>query len=217
MQTRSSFRRDRFKAICLLIFAVLTGLSCVNVPNTEYLALQHVPTVIAIVLLCVLDGKWPLDRTSFAFALAILTLHLLGARYLYSYVPYDRWGRAWFGFSIQEYFGWERNHYDRLVHLLYGIMMGAVLVRWLPQHFLRKPYWSRILALDIVLSTSALYELLEGMIAMLMAGDWAESFNGQQGDIWDAHKDMALAFAGSVLAVIFTPPFLFKKSDSHTT
>lgn len=217
MLQRSSFLHDRFKIVALLIFAVLTVLSCVNVPNQQYFALQHVPTVIALILLGILDGKWPLDRTSFAFTLAILALHLLGARYLYSYVPYDQWGREWLGFSIQDYFGWERNHYDRLVHLLYGILMGAVLVRWLPQHFLRKPFWSRILALDIVLSTSAMYELLEALIAMMLADDWAESFNGQQGDMWDAHKDMALAFAGSLAAVIFTPPFLFKKSDSRKT
>jgi putative membrane protein len=213
MQAHVSLIRDRFKIACLLLFAVLTALSCVNVPNSEYFVLQHVPTVIALLILGILDAKWPLDRISFVFALAILVLHLLGARYLYSYVPYDRWGMEWFGFSIQDYFGWERNHYDRFVHLVYGVLMGAILIRWLPQHFLRKPFWARVLAFDIVLSTSALYELLEALIGLTMAPDWAESFNGQQGDIWDAHKDMALAMLGAVLAVVFTPPFRFKQQQ----
>ncbi|MCI0335790.1 MAG: DUF2238 domain-containing protein [Planctomycetes bacterium] len=37
---------------------------------------------------------------------------------------------------------------------------------------------------------------------MIFAPDWADAYNGQQGDVWDAQRDMTLAWAGSVLGVI---------------
>ena len=44
------------------------------------------------------------------------------------------------------------------------------------------------------------YELLEWGIAFSLSEDMAESYNGQQGDMWDAHKDMALAMVGSMIS-----------------
>lgn len=58
-----------------------------------------------------------------------LWLHILGARYIYSFVPYDDWSRSVLGSGISEWFGWERNHYDRLVHLCFGgLWMVAIPV-----------------------------------------------------------------------------------------
>jgi putative membrane protein len=61
--------------------------------------------------------------------------------------------------------------------------------------------WPYLAGIGFILSTSAVYEIIEWMLAMLMAPDWAESYNGQQGDIWDAQRDMALAAIGSLISV----------------
>lgn len=57
------------------------------------------------------------------------------------------------------------------------------------------------LALQFILATSALYEIGEWGLAITAAPDWAEHYNGQQGDMWDAQKDMALAVAGAVVGM----------------
>jgi putative membrane protein len=175
-----TYQSDKTKRIALGGFLVLTALSCIRVQYPEYFALQHIPTGICLAVLMWLDRKWTLDRTAFITALGMLMLHVLGARYLYSYVPYEEWGRAIFGISIQETFGWQRNHFDRLVHLMYGVTLGIVLARWLPLHFINSRGWASLLAIDLVLSTSGLYELIEWWISLAMAPDWADSFNGQQ-------------------------------------
>ena len=54
-----------------------------------------------------------------------------------------------------------------------------------------------------VMASSMFYELIEWWIAIGMSPEQAENYNGQQGDIWDAHKDMFLAFIGSVIAGLF--------------
>ncbi|MGI5502120.1 DUF2238 domain-containing protein [Lentzea sp. CA-135723] len=41
--------------------------------------------------------------------------------------------------------------------------------------------------------------MLEWAIAMTLAPDLAEAYNGQQGDMWDAHADMALAAVGALV------------------
>ena len=65
-----------------------------------------------------------------------------------------------------------------------------------------RPGWAAVAAVDAVLSSSALYELFEWGIAMTLAPGAAEAYNGQQGDAWDAHRDMALATGGAVLVVL---------------
>jgi putative membrane protein len=55
-----------------------------------------------------------------------------------------------------------------------------------------------------VAGVSAVYEVFEWALAVIAAPDFAEKYNGQQGDFWDAQKDMALAMAGSSIAALGT-------------
>lgn len=118
-----------------------------------------------------------------------MTLHVLGARYLYSYVPYDDWSYWLWGKTVSGYFGFTRNHYDRLVHFAYGLLLVYPASEVLSRHChvsLRVGGW---LAVQFILATSALYEIGEWALAISVAPDWAEHYNGQQGDRWDAQKD----------------------------
>ena len=61
---------------------------------------------------------------------------------------------------------------------------------------------------------SMIYELFEWGIAVSLSEGMAESYNGQQGDMWDAHKDMALAMLGSLMAWIFQVIKFSRKNTS---
>jgi putative membrane protein len=52
----------------------------------------------------------------------------------------------------------------------------------------------------MILSTSVLYELFEWGAAEVFGGELGAAYLGTQGDPWDAHRDMALAGLGAVLA-----------------
>ncbi len=164
-------------------------------------ALHHSLTAVALAALLVVQRRQPLPYGSFLLVLVFLSLHTVAARWIYSFVPYDDWISAAFGFRLSETFGWRRNNFDRLVHLSYGLCFGAVLFRHL--HAVRRwrPRWAAAGAVDAVLSSSALYELFEWAVAMTLAPAAAEAYNGQQGDMWDAHRDMALATGGAIVAV----------------
>ncbi|MFF5290360.1 DUF2238 domain-containing protein [Paractinoplanes globisporus] len=160
-------------------------------------AMHHSLTLVGLVALLVVQRARPLPYASFLLILIFLALHSVAARWIYSFVPYDDWTSALFGVRISDVFGWQRNNFDRLVHLSYGLCFGPVIFRALRD----RTRWAPMLAVDIVLSTSALYELFEWSIAMTLAPGAAEAYNGQQGDMWDAQKDMAIATTGAVIGV----------------
>ena len=148
--------------------------------------------------------KFLMSRVSYTLVFLFLCLHEVGAHYTYSEVPYDAWIKALTGSSLNEAMGWQRNHFDRLVHFLYGLLMAYPL----REFFLRvaevRGFWGYFLPLDFTLSTSALFELFEWAAAQLFGGDLGAAYLGTQGDVWDAHKDMALAGSGALLAMLAT-------------
>jgi putative membrane protein len=191
----------RYWAIVGLVLVV--GISFIDSPFFAQLPLQHIPTAVALALFLVFSRRYPLSTTSFVCLVIFLLVHTLGARYVYSNVPYDEWAKAILGKSINEMFGWTRNHYDRLVHFLYGMLFfipaREILIRYLSIPQKRADYF----ALEFVMASSMVYELIEWIIGFVLAPEIADVYNGQQGDMWDSHKDMALATAGGLIALIF--------------
>jgi putative membrane protein len=100
--------------------------------------------------------------------------------------------------------GWERNQFDRLAHFLYGLLL-AYPTR---EVFLRvakvRGFWGYFLSLDLTMSTSMSFELLEWAVAEVFGGPLGVAHLGTQGDPWDAHKDMALAGLGAFIAMSIT-------------
>lgn len=193
--------QDRVQRGLFVSLILAVAVSCIQAPYRQFLLMQHVPTLMAVWLLGFLASRFPLSRFSFASVVIFLAMHTLGARYLYSYTPYDEWSNWLIGIGISESFGWTRNHYDRLVHFSYGLLIAIPIHEFECRHLRLSRQLAAILAIECILATSAAYELLEWLIAITFTPTWAESFLGQQGDIFDAHKDMALATAGAILSI----------------
>ncbi|WP_141057332.1 DUF2238 domain-containing protein [Stenotrophomonas rhizophila] len=157
-------------------------------------------TVIGLVALWWVDRRWGLGNGAFAAICGFIAIHCIAARWLYSNVPYDAWLQAALHWSPNATFGWQRNHFDRLIHFLYGVCFTPALLQ------LARHAWPALrigqaftLAVMVVMCSSLAYEWLEWGIALLLSPEAAEAYNGQQGDMWDAHADMLLATLGSLL------------------
>ncbi len=157
--------------------------------------LENVLVLLAVGLLFFTRNKFPLSRVSYTCIFLFMMLHALGAHYTYAEVPYDEWFPVFEG---------GRNHFDRLVHFSYGLLL-AYPIR---EMFLRignmRGFWGYFLPLDLTMSTSMLYELIEWGAAEFFGGDLGAAYLGTQGDVWDAHKDMALASLGALIAMGIT-------------
>jgi putative membrane protein len=183
------------------LLAAAVAAANIDQPYPELAPLQHVPTVLLILAAPWALRRWPLSTTSVAALWLFLLAHTLGGRYIYSYVPYDLWAQRMTGETVSGPFGWTRNHYDRLIHFLFGALctvpIREVLVRW---NGLR-PRVALFTAFAFVGLVSAFYEIFEWLLTVMAAGDTADYYNGQQGDTWDPQKDMALAQLGSLTVI----------------
>lgn len=192
----------RFKTSSLILLFLILVVSCINPIYPHEMYLQHSATIAVALFLIYSTIKNNLSNKSFTLIVVFTVFHIIGARWIYSYTPYDQWIKSVTGFSINSYFGFERNQYDRLIHFLFGFLILIPL----QEIFRRKPDIKRgsglLLAFLSILSLSMLYEVFEWMLSIVLSPDAAEAYNGQQGDYWDAQKDMALALLGA-LSMLF--------------
>jgi len=193
---------SRLQVTVLSLLALLLLVSMINAPYPNQMALQHIPTVLVLIASRFLCRRFPLTNPAFGCLAAFVLLHIIAARHIYSYVPYDEWTQCLFGFSVTDTFGFERNHFDRLVHFAFGLLftrpVWEICVRYLevPRRF------AYYVAFEFVLAFSMLYEVFEWGLSLALAGPDADAYNGQQGDLWDAQKDMTLALLGSLLCLM---------------
>jgi putative membrane protein len=166
--------------------------------------LENALLVAAVVLMVATYRVFPLSRVSYTMIFVFLCLHAIGAHYTYAHVPYDAGWKALTGSSFNELVGWQRNNFDRVVHFAYGLLL-AYPIREL---FLRvagvRGFWGYFLPLDLTMSSSMLYELVEWAAAEIVGGELGAAYLGTQGDVWDAHRDMALASLGALIAMSVT-------------
>ena len=194
----------RYCQVTLVLYGLLWLVLAVAPSDRAAWALENALVVVFVPALVASMRWFPLSRLSWTLILLFLSLHTVGAHYTYAEVPYDAWSEAVLGVKFNDLLGLERNHFDRLVHFSYGLLLAYPM----RELFLRvadaRGFWGYFLPLDLTLSTSAIFELLEWAAAELFGGDLGIAYLGSQGDMWDAQKDMALAGLGAAIAMTVT-------------
>ena len=188
----------------LLVVSLLAAVAAANIrqPYPELAPLQHAPTVLVCLVAPWLLRRWPLSTGAVALIWIFLLLHTLGGRYIYSYVPYNGWFAAATGSKLSALFGVARNGYDRLVHLAFGLLLTPVIAEVARRHGGLGCRSAWLLGFAMIGLISALYEIFEWLLTIALAPDMAEGYNGQQGDMWDPQKDMAIAQLGSLAVLL---------------
>lgn len=155
--------------------------------------LEVFPALGAALALAFTRHRHPLTPLLYGLLLLHCIVLMVGGHYTYANVPLFEW--------IKPVFGFERNHYDRLGHLMQGFV-PAILAReiLLRNNVVSRGAWLWLFVVSTCLAFSACYELLEWQVA-LWTGQAAEAFLGTQGDPWDTQSDMACALIGAVTAL----------------
>ena len=156
--------------------------------------LEVFPVIIGVPIVIYVYPRFRFTPLVYSLMAIHAIILMVGGRYTYAEVP--------FGFRLQEWFGFARNHYDRIGHFAQGFVPALVareiLIRRSP---LRGTRWLPFLVICFCLAFSALYELIEFWTA-LATGEQAEAFLGTQGDPWDTQWDMMLALIGAITALM---------------
>lgn len=191
--------------IGLAVLALACAIASIHPLDPAAYLMHQAGTVIGVMIVLGLVSIGVVSVTGYLLTIGFLLIHVLGAHYLYSYVPYNDWFKALLNLDLNATFGWSRNMYDRLVHFGYGLLLYRIMVdvfaAWLPTVGRGR---LALLVIQFVMASSVFYECIEWWIAIGLSPEEAESYNGQQGDVWDAHKDMALATLGALVAWLIT-------------
>lgn len=175
------------------VLAVLAGsyVGCADVPTW---VMETAPVMIALPLLWFTREHWPLTTLLYALIAVHALILILGGHYTYAQVPLGFWMQDWFGFT--------RNHYDRIGHFAQGFVPALIAREIIVRAAgLRSGALLGFLAVACAMFVSAAYEIIE-MIAGMVSAEAAAAFLGTQGDPWDTQMDMTLALIGAICAVL---------------
>jgi len=199
-QTSRQWLGDRYVAGLAALFAVFWLVLAIRPRHRADWALENTLVVLVVLVLALAHRRLALSRLSYTLVFVFLSLHAVGAHYTYSEVPYDAWFTALTGRSLNAGLGWQRNNFDRAVHLAYGLLLTYPVRQVVVRLTGLRGFWGYFLPMDLTMSSSASYELIEWAAALVFGGDLSIAYLGAQGDPWDAQKDMSLAAVGAILA-----------------
>jgi putative membrane protein len=176
------------------IFAAFWFVSFAGTTDLANWWIENLLVIIFTTSLVLTFRRFAFSDLSYAFILAFLILHVYGAKYAYADNP--------FGFYLQHQFSTARNPYDRIVHSSFGLLMAYPMRELLMRQMKTSERWASILPIELVLSLSGLFELIEWAVADVFFPEHGINYVGSQGDIWDAQKDMFLATCGAVVIMV---------------
>ena len=191
---RIAFAKNHLLKIFLAIFTVCWAVTFINTPNRANWFTENALTIIFLVLLFTSYKKFQFSDLSYTLFFIYILLHIYGAEYTYAENPLGYW--------LKDVLNLRRNPYDRMVHFSFGLMLTYPMRDYFKNYF-EWPNWvCWVLPVEITLSFSAAYELLEWLVADVFSPSEGIAYLGSQGDIWDAQKDMGIAFCGAVTAML---------------
>jgi putative membrane protein len=184
--------------LCLLAayLAIWLALAINPVFRKDWL-LENIIVFVAVPLFVLTARRLRFSDFAYTCLFAFFVLHAIGAHYTYSLVPYADWWQALGGGAPE-----GRNHYDRFVHFIYGLLVTPAAVEVFAHYGRYSRPWAFLMPWMFMAGHSVIYELVEFAAAIAFGGDLGQAYLGTQGDVWDSQKDMALALAGATLALV---------------
>lgn len=191
----SASRREPL--VLALVAAAALALTAIRPYDYATWWLEVFPVLLAAPALLLSYKSFPLTPLLYRLILLHAIILMVGGHYTYARVPLGFWMEDWFHF--------QRNHYDRIGHFIQGfepaILVREILIR---KNVVKRGGWLVLFVLSITLAFSACYEFIEWFVALVSA-EAAESFLGTQGDVWDTQWDMFMCLIGAIAALLLLP------------
>ncbi|SFK01500.1 MULTISPECIES: DUF2238 domain-containing protein [unclassified Bacillus (in: firmicutes)] len=185
---------SRIHIIFFISFWFCLILSGIHPKDTFTWWLEVLPAIIVVCILAITYRQFQFSQSVYMFVWLHMMVLLIGGHYTYAEVPFFNWFR--------DTFDLERNYYDRVGHFMQGFVPALITREVLIKVVgIQKKGWLGLLVISVCLAFSALYELLEFIVAKL-TGTGAEAFLGTQGDVWDTQWDMLCALIGAMIALL---------------
>ena len=184
-------RQNKFIAGLFAPCALIWVVAAIHPFDRQAWLLENVLLALFVVALSLIHRRLQLSNASYIFIALFVILHTIGAHYTYAKMPIGLWAKDFFGFS--------RNHADRVAHFGFGFFLAFPVRELLLRVSGIHRVWSFWLPPAIILAVSGLFEILESIVAEIVAPGQGVQWLGGQGDEWDAQNDMLAALLGSLV------------------
>jgi putative membrane protein len=184
---------SRYQKLLLTIFIVIWVWAGIAPKYRHDWLLENYLVFIFVPLIFLAGRYFRFSNLSYSLITLFLCMHVIGSHYTYAEVP--------FGQTLQHWFGAARNMYDRLVHFSFGLLMAYPMREVFLRVARTRGVWGYWLPLVLILAFSAIYEIVEWLVAQSVDPSAGLAFLGAQGDIWDSQKDMLVAGIGAAVAM----------------
>jgi len=173
----------------LIGFLLILIWSAINPLDYVIWSLEVFPAIIGCIILLATYRRWRLTNISYSIIGFFSIILLIGGHYTYSEMPLFNW--------LQTQLELSRNHYDRLGHIFQGVTSAIIARELLIRNgVVHSKKWLYFIIVCIALSIGVIYEFFEWGVSVF-SGEQARAFLAMQGDVWDTHWDLLLAFLGA--------------------
>ena len=190
----SEFKSNRLLQVLTLAYGLIWVVTAINPTNRFDWFLENLLVFLLWALLAASYGRLPFSNLSYLLIALFLGFHAVGAHYTYSETPLGAW--------LKDVLGEDRNHYDRAVHFLFGLMGAYPLREVITRTASAGGFKASLLAFAALLALSSSYEMIEWIVAEIVSPEAALAYLGTQGDVFDAQKDTTLGAMGAAVALV---------------
>ncbi len=186
-----------YPLICLVIFFISFIIGAYKPLYPQDWFLESIIGSITVILLICTYKKFRFSNTSYTLLLIFLLLQVIGSHYTYSETP--------IGFWIKDLFDLSRNHYDRVIHFLFGLLLYLpTLELWKRLSHNKSKTWPHYtVPVFVLIALGGSFEVIEWIVAIIVSPELGIAYLGTQGDVWDAQKDIAVKIVGSLIAMLY--------------
>ncbi len=198
---KTYFIKSYFPLNFLIIFLFFWFVLAINPTYRDVWFFENILLIVSLFILIFSFNKFRFSNLSYFLIFLIGVFQTIGAHYSYSEVP----------INFINIFNFERNHYDRLIHFLFGLLLAYPFYELLTRKniFKKNSFWAYFFIISCAFATGAIYEILEWGYAIYFEEESATGVLGSQGDIWDAQKDILLEGIGAFITIFII--HIFKK------
>jgi putative membrane protein len=183
----------RFPLLLLMAYLLLFALLAVKPYDRAVWFAENLPIVLIVAALVISRRWFAFSNTAYLLMACLVALHTIGGHFTFERVPFD---------PVTSFFGFERNHYDRMAHFTVGFYAYPLAELLLRKRLVASRSVLFMFPVCFILAVAGVYEIFEWLYAVSADPTAGAAVLGSQGDVWDAQKDMLADGLGSVAAMI---------------
>jgi len=154
---------------------------------------ENIPVLLIVSVLVLISRGFRFSNTSYVLMVIFIILHTIGGHYTFERVPFA---------AVSEFFGFERNHYDRVAHFSVGLYAYPIAEVLMVKRLVHTRWIIALFPVFAIAAVAGAYEILEWQYALNSDPTAGIAVLGSQGDIWDAQKDILADTLGALLAMV---------------